>query len=282
MALTKCNECGAEISTDAKTCPHCGTSKPHKTNYKKMLLIGGVVLVLFTIWDISKINGENKVDSKTSLTQASSEGEKPLFTDHELRVYSSLLYNDLCILVDGGNSIIASENIITPTPIVISSKKLQTEYEKNEVAADQKFKGKQVSIKGTVKGIDKTFGDSIMLGLNGGSNMFIFPRAEISKGYEDWAAALNKGDSIGLVCSVSGMSVGAAYLKDCIPSYIWADQTANSIIASTPEAVSNGNQFFTKLIDVSKKVSSKLKDNSNCFIDNQHDQCMDEINKVIN
>lgn len=26
MAMTKCKECGKEISTTAKTCPHCGAS----------------------------------------------------------------------------------------------------------------------------------------------------------------------------------------------------------------------------------------------------------------
>lgn len=28
MALTKCKECRKEVSTKAKTCPHCGTSSP--------------------------------------------------------------------------------------------------------------------------------------------------------------------------------------------------------------------------------------------------------------
>lgn len=28
MALVACRECGKEVSTEAKTCPHCGTSKP--------------------------------------------------------------------------------------------------------------------------------------------------------------------------------------------------------------------------------------------------------------
>ena len=28
MALTKCKECGKEVSTGAKTCPHCGIKNP--------------------------------------------------------------------------------------------------------------------------------------------------------------------------------------------------------------------------------------------------------------
>lgn len=30
MALKKCKECGKEVSTSAKTCPHCGVSNPTK------------------------------------------------------------------------------------------------------------------------------------------------------------------------------------------------------------------------------------------------------------
>ena len=31
MALIKCSECGKEVSSSAKTCPHCGI----KINFKK-------------------------------------------------------------------------------------------------------------------------------------------------------------------------------------------------------------------------------------------------------
>jgi len=44
MALTKCLECGKEISTEAKTCPHCGTPKPHKSKIVKKYFL---LLVLY-------------------------------------------------------------------------------------------------------------------------------------------------------------------------------------------------------------------------------------------
>lgn len=280
MALTKCIECDKEISTDAKTCPHCGTSKPHKTNYKKVLIAGGIALVLFTIWGVS--SNKNKVDSKTNLTQASSEGEKPIFTEKEAKIFSVLVNEDLYSLVDGGDSLIASKNIITPTPIVISSKKLQTEYEKNEVAADQKFKGKLVSVSGIVKSLDKTIGNNIQIGLNGGSNMFIYPRAEMAQGHEDWVANLDKGNDIGLVCTIKGMLIGAVYMDQCEPSHDWANKVGDNIISTTPELIKNNNELFVKLVDVSKEAASKLKADSKCFTNGTYDECMDEINKVLN
>lgn len=54
MAMTACKECGKAVSTEAKTCPHCGTSAPAKKKGKggigKWLLIafaiGLVVMIL--------------------------------------------------------------------------------------------------------------------------------------------------------------------------------------------------------------------------------------------
>ena len=47
MALTTCRECGKQVSTDAKTCPHCGTSAPAKKKAKGG--IGKWLLIVFAI-----------------------------------------------------------------------------------------------------------------------------------------------------------------------------------------------------------------------------------------
>lgn len=47
MALTTCRECGKQVSTDAKTCPHCGTSTPAKKTAKGG--IGKWLLIVFAI-----------------------------------------------------------------------------------------------------------------------------------------------------------------------------------------------------------------------------------------
>lgn len=277
MALTKCIECGAEISTDAKVCPSCGTSKPHKTNYKKMLIIGAIILVVFTVFTIQD---KSKSSENTNLSQPDTSGESPIFNKLEASVYSALIYDDLCKLVDGEESIIASRGVINPTPIVVSSKKLQTEYEKNEVAADQQYKNKLVSVSGIVKGINKSIGDTIIVGLNGGENPFIHPGAIINNQYANWAASLKNGDDTGLVCVVNGMTVGSVTLGDCIPSYDWANNTSNQIISNTKSGIDNNDPFFTKMVEVTKKISSNLKNDSKCLSDNSHNECMEEIAKA--
>lgn len=58
MAMTKCKECGKEISTTAKTCPHCGAStspvldamgnvgEAASSLGSMLMLIGGVILAV--------------------------------------------------------------------------------------------------------------------------------------------------------------------------------------------------------------------------------------------
>lgn len=49
MAMKPCRECGEQVSTQAKACPHCGT--PHPANKAALLGSGltalGCVLTLF-------------------------------------------------------------------------------------------------------------------------------------------------------------------------------------------------------------------------------------------
>jgi hypothetical protein len=47
MAMTDCKECGKQISTQAKACPHCGAEPKDDDTFAKRLVmvIGGLVLV---------------------------------------------------------------------------------------------------------------------------------------------------------------------------------------------------------------------------------------------
>jgi hypothetical protein len=47
MAMTACRECGKPVSTQAKNCPHCGTSAPSKKKGKGG--IGKWLLIFFAI-----------------------------------------------------------------------------------------------------------------------------------------------------------------------------------------------------------------------------------------
>lgn len=46
MALTKCNECGAEISSKAMACPKCGYPAGFKRTMKRAILLQVIVLLV--------------------------------------------------------------------------------------------------------------------------------------------------------------------------------------------------------------------------------------------
>jgi len=43
MAMTKCKECKAEVSTKAKKCPNCGVSSPGVSGKDMLAGLGGIV-----------------------------------------------------------------------------------------------------------------------------------------------------------------------------------------------------------------------------------------------
>ena len=47
MALKPCRECKTEISTRAKTCPHCGLKRPHDLAIQHWLHTVGNQLILW-------------------------------------------------------------------------------------------------------------------------------------------------------------------------------------------------------------------------------------------
>lgn len=50
MAMGKCRECGKEVSSEAKACPHCGAAKPIKQTSRTTIVIGGLfALIVFSM-----------------------------------------------------------------------------------------------------------------------------------------------------------------------------------------------------------------------------------------
>ncbi len=75
MALKKCKECGKEVSSKAKTCPHCGAPVKHSDAAKGCLAL--VVLLCMCLW-FGSCSREQKQDTPqpTAFTQARAAPEK--------------------------------------------------------------------------------------------------------------------------------------------------------------------------------------------------------------
>lgn len=65
MALKKCKECGAQVSSSAKVCPSCG--KKLKSTGLRVVL--GVVILFFGIGMIAGANGNTNVSTSSSQVQ---------------------------------------------------------------------------------------------------------------------------------------------------------------------------------------------------------------------
>lgn len=68
MALAKCKECGKEVSTNAKTCPHCGVKHPGVGDVSATSIFVGTFAFAIIIFLISQCSSSNdaacKLDSK--------------------------------------------------------------------------------------------------------------------------------------------------------------------------------------------------------------------------
>jgi len=100
-------------------------------------------------------------------------------------------------------------------PIQITAQQLYDEYEANEIAADQKYKGKIIEVSGKVNKISKSaFGDEPLITLDAGVLSSIF--CYFHESYESQLAKLVKGQSV----IVQGVCVGIGFvdpkLEDCV------------------------------------------------------------------
>ena len=62
MALIKCEECGGQVSTEAKTCPQCGAKVTKKTGMFRLIVAGTVLFVVASI-------ASNHKDSPTTVVK---------------------------------------------------------------------------------------------------------------------------------------------------------------------------------------------------------------------
>ncbi len=59
MALHPCSECKKEISSDAKTCPHCGKKTGMSTGVGCLSLIIGLLIIGAVVGQLNKIGGNS-------------------------------------------------------------------------------------------------------------------------------------------------------------------------------------------------------------------------------
>ncbi|MBO4311503.1 MAG: hypothetical protein J5828_00710 [Desulfovibrionaceae bacterium] len=173
MPLIKCPDCGQQVSTNAAQCPHCGCpmsqmdqtqiiqpettpqTKGIKPSKKKKGCLTYIFLLLLVIAAIVVFSEppKDKADSApvSIETPSPKENKDPcqgIRTIEDWEHRTSKLFrmmNPQCK---------PSATAIKKQVRVISASALSAEYEANEVAAEQKYKGKFIGVTGIVDSIE--------------------------------------------------------------------------------------------------------------------------------
>lgn len=207
-------------------------------------------------------------------------------TDREKTVFRTLVVNELDSTAQGEKASVPDlTKKFIGDYVVTTSAKLQKEYERNEVAGDQQFRKKILLINGTVKSIDRGIGENYFIGLRGGSNPFLEPKASMADGYTDFLAGLQKGNEVWLVCRGNGMLVGSAMLSDCEPLLNYASKKADNFISNLNigDAIAKKDQPTLILAASSVALAASLPDSSTCFSATPHgEKCLAEMHVVAN
>ena len=99
-----------------------------------------------------------------------------------------------------------------------SVQQLAQAYDRNTVAADQQFKGKRFKATGTVDSINTDMFGNPYVTLRGGVNQFMEPQFELDKAHANYAASLQSGMRISLICTGRGDVAKTPMSDECEPA----------------------------------------------------------------
>ena len=102
----------------------------------------------------------------------------------------------------------------TQALVKVTAQKLYDDYNDNEQAADERYKGKTLLVSGVIDSVGNGFGDRPYLQLQSGS-MFRSVHARLEPTEADKAAQLQKGQSVKIKCVGESISFGSPALSQC-------------------------------------------------------------------
>ena len=97
----------------------------------------------------------------------------------------------------------------------VGAQSYYVQYRANEVAADNKFKDKQLLVTGVVISITKDIGGGVHVALLGGNNDFETVDASLKDDEAGQAASLRAGRVVSMICRGGTMIVTSPMLEDC-------------------------------------------------------------------
>jgi len=175
MAMTKCSECGHDVSTLAATCPNCGAP-----------------LRASPVQPLSGADFQMRLPFKIALG-----------------------FIAIVVVVAGVASAFRPVAFERARPaVVVSVEELEGAYQQNTLAADARFKGQRLSLTSAVQNINTDIANGAYLVL-GRPGQFMAPQAAIAESDRGRAASLHPGDVVSLLCTGAGDIAKMPMLADC-------------------------------------------------------------------
>lgn len=99
MALEKCKECGGQISTEAKACPHCGAQPSKRASRAGVLFVALVVILVigvkFGTPDAPGASPVSEAAAKMASQQEEAKWQCRQFVERSLKAPSTASFQDM-------------------------------------------------------------------------------------------------------------------------------------------------------------------------------------------
>ena len=213
MAMIKCEECGQEISESASVCPHCGHRNKRSVGF--LLGIGIFLFPIIFAWftlrkghsTLSRVLSFGWLLLNMLIIIGASNSPQPNYGDEN--TVSKAIVSTSSVINNTKN--VPDENIIQ-----VNIGQILSDYEHNEVAADNKYKGKLVQVSGHVTRIKKDLFDNLYITLGTGE-AFEVPefQAFFDDSMNDVLGQISKGSFLTVTCRVEGLMMNVIG-KECV------------------------------------------------------------------
>lgn len=183
--MKKCKSCRTEIDPKAKKCPHCQTDQ--RSWFGRHPILTGLFVLIIAGSVLGAIGGNKTQTTTPTATTASSSQEQ---TQQP-----------------------------TPTsvaPIIVDATALVGEYDKNKLAAQDKYTGKIIQTTAFIKNISSDIAGSYYLSLEPTKNEYYFGTS-LQCYFADKSplTSLANGQSVTVTGKMEDMSLGTIELKEC-------------------------------------------------------------------
>jgi hypothetical protein len=218
-------------------------------------------IVIFLLFVVLSFSSCGKSDSSNTISQ---KGYR--LQSQELAVLDALLKNESDVFLEGGDGFLFEDFL------PVSASKVASEYEKNQVSADQKYFKKHLIVTGRILSINSGLGNEPYIVLQGG-NPFLSPQIHFDRNYDiNKIASLKKGQKVIFVCIGGGSIVGAPMFNK---SSFANDYAAEKVAKTKSQVISflSGDKIksekIKKIAIITIALAKVLPDSSTNFLNDK-------------